>query len=120
MSEEIKKTSEEWFKEQNKVIRILDPDGWDRSNYQFSFYEELITKDEFQERLFRSTCEIIGTNHILVTEWESEGSQKLILAGNKEETYECAREHFGEEFILSGTEKSMNKNDYNNLPEWQG
>ena len=120
MSEEIKKTSEEWLRERENIIKIIDPDGWDRSNYQYSFYEELITKEEFDKRLLMSTCESRGYDYILVTEWEAEGLQKLILAGNKEKTLECAREHFGEEYIIHGTEKNMNKNDYNNLPEWQG
>jgi len=50
---EIKKTSLEW--EKDCPYRILDPDGWDRSNYEYSFNEELITEEEFQKRLFSST-----------------------------------------------------------------
>lgn len=50
------KTSEDWSTEVN--YKILDPDGWDRTNYQFSFYEEMITKEEFDKRLFMST--IVG------------------------------------------------------------
>lgn len=34
---------------------ILDPDGWDRKNYQYSFHEELISYSEFQTRLSKST-----------------------------------------------------------------
>ena len=47
------KTSEEWSKETN--YEILDPVGWDRSNWQYSFYKELITKKEFAKRLCQST-----------------------------------------------------------------
>lgn len=47
------KTSEEWQK--LCTIIILDPDGWDRTNYQYSWYEELIIKKEFEKRLCTST-----------------------------------------------------------------
>lgn len=56
MIEEIKKTSAEWEKESD--YKVKDPDGWDRSNYDYSFNKELVTKVEFERRLFRST--IIG------------------------------------------------------------
>lgn len=53
-----KQTSEYWYKEYIKKskTRILDPDGWDRSNYQYSFYEEKITEEEFATRMMWSTC----------------------------------------------------------------
>ncbi len=48
------------IKEENELmpekITILDPDGWDRSNYDYSFNKELITKEEFDRRLMWSTC----------------------------------------------------------------
>lgn len=53
------KTSNDWYKEipkEHNVI-ILDPDGWDRKNYEYSFNEELITKEEFLMRISRSTIE---------------------------------------------------------------
>lgn len=53
MDEEIKKTSAEWGKESD--YKVLDPDGWDRANYDYSFNKELVTKVEFERRLFRST-----------------------------------------------------------------
>jgi len=52
------KTSEEW-KEillDGIDIDILDPDGWDRQNWQYSFKEEKITAGEFRNRVSRSTC----------------------------------------------------------------
>ena len=49
------KTSVEWQKLKPNVL-VLDPDGWDRKNYQFSWYEELITEEEYQRRLMMSTC----------------------------------------------------------------
>jgi hypothetical protein len=50
------KTSEEWQRE-FKDLTIIDPDGWDRLNYEYSFNEELITRGEFRYRANRSTCE---------------------------------------------------------------
>jgi hypothetical protein len=47
------KTSEEWQKE--CTVIILDPDGWDRKNYQYSWHEEQITKIEFEKRMVSST-----------------------------------------------------------------
>jgi hypothetical protein len=53
--EEIKKTSEEWLKELYPDYVILDPDGWDRTNFDYSFNKELITEDEFKLRFMKST-----------------------------------------------------------------
>ncbi len=52
------KTSEQWQKEL-PVPTVVDPDGWDRKNYQYSWFEELITKKEYIDRQIRSTC-IVG------------------------------------------------------------
>jgi len=52
------KTSKEWYalhREDKGNVIIMDPDGWDRTNYEFSFNEELITQEEFSMRLGRST-----------------------------------------------------------------
>jgi len=48
------KTSEEWQK--HVSILILDPDGWDRKNFQYSWYEEQISFSEFNKRMIQSTC----------------------------------------------------------------
>lgn len=53
MSKEIKKTSAEWIKEVGYVV--LDPDGWDRTNFDYSWNKEKITMVEFQRRLSLST-----------------------------------------------------------------
>ena len=47
------KTSAEW----NKVdkIKILDPDGWDRTNYNYSFHKEKISHAEYTRRILLST-----------------------------------------------------------------
>ena len=59
MEEQIKKTSQEWQLE-HPNLTVYDPDGWDRTNFQYSWYEELITYDEYQKRLMSST--VIGKN----------------------------------------------------------
>lgn len=48
------KTSEEWQKF-DPEIKVLDPDGWNRSNYQYSWYEEQITYLEYLKRRSIST-----------------------------------------------------------------
>lgn len=49
-------TSEMWYTIYLKdKVDILDPDGWDRSNYIYSWEEELITWKEFLKRLSMST-----------------------------------------------------------------
>lgn len=50
----MKKSSDKW----QKICKttVYDPDGWDRKNYQFSWYEERITRKEFENRLIFSTC----------------------------------------------------------------
>lgn len=53
--DEVLNTSEEWSKIHNGII-IYDPDGWDRSNYDYSWFEELITEKEYMDRVCRSTC----------------------------------------------------------------
>lgn len=53
------RTSEAWQKLVQAVYPdfvIMDPDGWDRKNYQYSWHEELITKEEFEKRAATSTC----------------------------------------------------------------
>jgi hypothetical protein len=48
------KTSEQWYVDY--PIQILDADGWDRDNFQYSWFEELITFQEFDRRAMASTC----------------------------------------------------------------
>ena len=50
-----KRTSVEWQKQFSDII-VHDPDGWDRTNYEYSWYKELITLEEYNNRLTRSTC----------------------------------------------------------------
>jgi len=48
------KTSAEWYVDY--PIQIIDPDGWDRNNFQYSWFKELITFEEFDRRAMKSTC----------------------------------------------------------------
>lgn len=52
-NEPILKTSKEWNSED--IFIVLDPDGWDRSNFKYSWFEELITKNEYDKRFVAST-----------------------------------------------------------------
>jgi len=56
----IKMTSDQWCKRHNIVLglEILDPDGWNRKDFEFSFYKEKITEKEFSRRLACSTCNV--------------------------------------------------------------
>ncbi len=55
--EAVKKTSKDWVNGIHKdcKLKVIDPDGWDRENFDFSFNKELITKEEFKTRLLSST-----------------------------------------------------------------
>ena len=59
MKSKIKKTSLDWVADMKNPVVILDPDGWDRKNYHFSYCVEKITKEEFNHRLAYST--LMGT-----------------------------------------------------------
>jgi len=71
------KTSEEWSKLCKHVV--LDPDGWDRKNFRFSWHEEKITKEEFEKRFCQSTCQFSGPIYdkdrkVFLTIWKEEVS----------------------------------------------
>ncbi len=53
------KTSAEW-QELKPEITVINPDGWDRDNFdsaEFSWNEELITEAEYNKRLSKSTIQ---------------------------------------------------------------
>lgn len=64
-----RKTSDEWLKSYPELT-ILDPDGWDRKNYDYSFYLEEITKEEFDNRVCYSTCQLSHHPHLGSTGFE--------------------------------------------------
>lgn len=47
------RTSQRWMEDLG--VTILDPDGWDRHNFFYSFHEERITRGEFDRRVAMST-----------------------------------------------------------------
>lgn len=49
-----KQTSAQWAKEVN--FTVIDPDGWDRKDFDNSWNVELITLAEFNKRAGNSTC----------------------------------------------------------------
>jgi hypothetical protein len=52
----IKKCADDWLREPKyQDFIVMDPDGWDRKNYEASWAEE-ITEQEFNRRLLSSTC----------------------------------------------------------------
>ncbi len=51
--QEVLRTSEEW--QTLLGVEVLSPDGWDRQNLEYSFYQEQITRKEFEKRLDTST-----------------------------------------------------------------
>lgn len=55
-----KRTSQNWERRVPKEVglTIRDHDGWDRTDFQHSFNQEMITKDEFIERVEKSTIEV--------------------------------------------------------------
>lgn len=65
------KTSEEWKQELVPDTKILDHDGWDRANWEYSFYVERITKEEFLKRMSESTCYYSSK----VKEWAAKDEQ---------------------------------------------
>ena len=54
------KTSRDWVKMIPKDfdLKILNPSGWDGENREYSFNDELITKEEFDKRMGNSVLEI--------------------------------------------------------------
>ena len=53
LSKSIKRTSAEWVDIHD--FNVIDPDGWDRKNFQYSWYEEKITWTEYETRAMAST-----------------------------------------------------------------
>jgi hypothetical protein len=47
------RTSEDWAAMLGAVV--VDPDGWDRRNFVYSWHEEKITRAEFDKRYLAST-----------------------------------------------------------------
>jgi len=48
-------TSEEWQKILDTDFIVYDPDGWDRNNFQYSWFEEKISLEEYKQKVLKST-----------------------------------------------------------------
>jgi ribosomal protein RSM22 (predicted rRNA methylase) len=64
-------TSDKWLEELHPGSKILDPDGWDRRNLQYSYYEEEISEQEFNHRFMMST---VGLKPITAPLSDSKGA----------------------------------------------
>lgn len=62
------KTSEHWYQELKIThnLIIYDSDGWDRKNFQYSFYEEKISFEEFHKRCMTSTISADDSFYTLI------------------------------------------------------
>lgn len=70
---EVVRSTDAWL-DVYPMIKVLDPDGWDRSPDRFEkSWNELITKSEFSYRVSESTCEIKKSDKI---------SEDLMLIGS--------------------------------------
>lgn len=79
----IKKSSTDWLKTVDVIV--YDPDGWDRSN-QKAFDQsmaELITEEEFDLRLARSTTGFKPTEELLKEAAYIRGLEQEELSGYK-------------------------------------
>ena len=77
LKEELK-TSEEWQKQFNENV-VLNPDGWDRKNYDYSWYEEKITFTEYNRRRSQSTCKNSIPKKELNRETLEEAAHKMLV-----------------------------------------
>ena len=55
MIDETTVATSSWWDKHVSHPRILDPDGWDRANWDWSWERELITEREFFKRVSLST-----------------------------------------------------------------
>lgn len=58
----VQTASENWQRMLSDII-VYDPDGWNRTNFQFSWFEEQITKEEYLRKRMFSTC-VFNTDKI--------------------------------------------------------
>ena len=134
------KTSEEWQK-QFPNTKVLDPDGWDRKNYQYSWFEEKITLVEYTTRLYKSSGQCLVTQEESLITLKKEvinGLNELLKLNNsignfgkpqeesKQETLEEAANKYVDDFELSFYDtveeipvKELGKKDFIEGAKWQ-
>ena len=59
-------TADEWFQKELNGCTIIDADGFDRGNFQYSYFEEKITRREFYRRI--NDCTILVPNDVNLVE----------------------------------------------------
>ena len=64
MAKEALKTSEQWQEEVKDKIIVLDPDGWNRQDFDHSWKEEKISLKEFKKRCMASTCRFLDAKFL--------------------------------------------------------
>lgn len=74
----MKKTSRQWLDDiQSKIHLEIDANnkkcGWDLNNFNHSFHNELITIDEFKDRVKKS---IVECNIMEMNDWLNNSKQK--------------------------------------------
>jgi hypothetical protein len=62
----VMKSSQNWMKDYPSLV-LIDADGWDRSDFTWSFHVERITLAEFNYRVGQSTCEGSGPFDLMAT-----------------------------------------------------
>ena len=97
----MKKTSEEWQK--LCKMKVLDPDGWDRKNFQYSWYEEKITRKEFEKRILIST--VYGYYEQMWKDKEMANLDKLEMLLPMEELEHSAQQQIYDALNLDFLEK---------------
>ena len=72
MKMETFKSSYEW----NQIFKIdiIYPDGWDVQNWTYSWFNELISKDEFINRILNSKRKFDKDKMIYMEKWNDETS----------------------------------------------
>jgi len=58
------KTSEQWQEKFKDKILVLDPDGWNRQNFENSWKVEKISLAEFKKRCASSTCKFLDKDFL--------------------------------------------------------
>jgi hypothetical protein len=52
----VNKTSVQWLSESN--YEIIEANGWDKEHYDYSFYFDKISKEEFERRIKKSIVKL--------------------------------------------------------------
>ncbi len=76
------KTSLDHYKEIAFGIEILDPNGWDKENFSYSFYIEKISEEVFSKRMADSLCCLVP-----ITRKNESVTQKIVREIHEHNNY---------------------------------